>query len=158
MICLRMRKTYTVKTLLGDFKVITLENPLLSKQVQQLIPIGLVKELQYLIPTYSWTLTLITNWTYFVVTNSYFQCMTPSMWLTNCANPSTRLQSPIREGCWLQNFFLHHSMKIMKLLGYKILWYIKHSNLLKRMKNYSKLGFRLRFSSYLCNCAIIQFL
>ena len=31
-ICLRMGKTYTVKTPPTDFKVITLENPLLSKQ------------------------------------------------------------------------------------------------------------------------------
>ena len=33
MICLRMGKIYTAKTLLGDFKVTTPENPLLSKQV-----------------------------------------------------------------------------------------------------------------------------
>ena len=33
MICLRMGKTNTAKTLLGDFKVITPENPLLSQQV-----------------------------------------------------------------------------------------------------------------------------
>ena len=32
-ICLRMRKTYTVKTPPGNFKVTTPENPLLSKQV-----------------------------------------------------------------------------------------------------------------------------
>ena len=31
-ICLRMGKTYTTKTLPGDFKVTILENPLLSKQ------------------------------------------------------------------------------------------------------------------------------
>ena len=31
-ICLRMEKTYTVKTLSGDFKVTTLKNLLLSKQ------------------------------------------------------------------------------------------------------------------------------
>ena len=31
-ICLRMRKTYTVKTPPGDFKVTTPKNPLLSKQ------------------------------------------------------------------------------------------------------------------------------
>ena len=31
-ICLQMRKTYTAETPLGDFKVTTLENPLLSKQ------------------------------------------------------------------------------------------------------------------------------
>ena len=32
MICLRMGKTYTVKSILGDFKVITPQNPLLSQQ------------------------------------------------------------------------------------------------------------------------------
>ena len=32
MICLQMRKTYTTKTPLGDFKVTTPENPLLWKQ------------------------------------------------------------------------------------------------------------------------------
>ena len=31
-ICLQMRKTYTEKTSPGDFKVNTLENPILSKQ------------------------------------------------------------------------------------------------------------------------------
>ena len=31
-ICLQMGKTYTAETPLGDFKVTTLENPLLSKQ------------------------------------------------------------------------------------------------------------------------------
>ena len=31
-ICLQMEKTYTAKTPLGDFKVTTPENPLLSKQ------------------------------------------------------------------------------------------------------------------------------
>ena len=31
-ICLRMGKTYTAKTPLGEFKVTTPENPLLSKQ------------------------------------------------------------------------------------------------------------------------------
>ena len=33
MICLRMRKTFKAKTPLGDFKVTTPENPLLSQQV-----------------------------------------------------------------------------------------------------------------------------
>ena len=31
-ICLRMEKTNTAKTLQGDFKITTLENPLLSQQ------------------------------------------------------------------------------------------------------------------------------
>ena len=81
----------------------------------------LVKESQYLIPTYSWTLTPIPNWTCSIVTISSFQCTAPSTWLTNCADPSTWLQSPTREGCWLQNSSVHHMMKIEKLLGYKTL-------------------------------------
>ena len=80
-----------------------------------------VKDSQYLIPTYSWILTPIPNWTYSVVTISHFQCTAPSTWLTNCTNPSTRLQSPTREGCWLQSSLVHHMMKIEKLLGYKTL-------------------------------------
>ena len=66
-----------------------------------------VKESQYLIPTYSWTFTLISNWTCSVVTISPFDARLPSMWLTNCTNPSTRLQSPTREGCWLQSSSVH---------------------------------------------------
>ena len=62
-----------------------------------------VKESQYLIPTYSWTLTPIPNWTCSVVTISPFDAWLPSTWLTSCADPSTQLQSPTREGCWLQS-------------------------------------------------------
>ena len=80
-----------------------------------------VKKSQYLIPTYSWTLTPIPNWTCSIVTISHFQCMAPSTWLTNYADPSTRLQSPTREGCWLQSSSVHHTMKIKKLLGHKTL-------------------------------------
>ena len=36
-----------------------------------------VKESQYFIPTYSWTLTPIPNWTYFVVTISLFDAQFP---------------------------------------------------------------------------------
>ena len=42
-----------------------------------------VKESQYLIPSYSWTLTPIPNWTCFVVKISPFLCTAPSTWLTN---------------------------------------------------------------------------
>ena len=82
-----------------------------------------IKKSQYHIPTYSWTLTPIPNWTCSVVTISHFQCTTPSTWLTNCEDPSTRLQSPTKKGCWLQSFLVHHTMKINKLLGYKTLRY-----------------------------------
>ena len=80
-----------------------------------------VKESQYLILTYSWTLIPVPNWTCSVVTISHFQCMAPSTWLTNCADPNMQLQSPTREGCWMQSSPVHHMMKIEKLLGYKTL-------------------------------------
>ena len=97
MICLRMRKTYMAKT-----PLVILRSPLPrihyyhNKRLQ-------IKESQYLIPTYSWTFIPIPNWTCFVVTISPFDAWLPSMWLTNCMDPNTRLQSPTREGCWLQS-------------------------------------------------------
>ena len=66
-----------------------------------------VKEFQYLIPIYSWTLTPKSNWTCSVVTISPFDARLPSTWLTNCTDPNTRLQSPIRKDCWLQSSSVH---------------------------------------------------
>ena len=66
-----------------------------------------VKKSQYLIPTSSWTLTAIPNWTYSIVTISLFDARLPSTWLTNCTDLNTRLQSPTRESCWLQSFSVH---------------------------------------------------
>ena len=45
----------------------------------------------------------------------------PSMWLTKCADPSTRLQSPTKKivGCKFLQFI--HTMKIKKMLGHKTL-------------------------------------
>ena len=59
------------------------------------------------LPTYSWTLTPIPNWTCSVVTVPLSDARLPSMWLTNYANPSTRLQSPIWKDCWLQSSSVH---------------------------------------------------
>ena len=57
-----------------------------------------VKESQYLIPTYSWTLTPIPNWTYSVVKISPFQCTTSNTWQTNrCTDPSTWLTTNLRR-------------------------------------------------------------
>ena len=56
-----------------------------------------VKKFQYLIPTYSWTLTPIHNWTCFVVIISHFQCTAPNTWLTNCTDPSTRLDHQLEK-------------------------------------------------------------
>ena len=92
-----------------------------------------VKESQYLIPTYSWTLISIHNWTCSVVKISHFQCTAsrtwlinwctaPSMWLTNrCMDPSTWLTHQLKKdvGCKVLQFI--HTMNIKKLIGYKTL-------------------------------------
>ena len=70
-ICLRMGKTYTAKTPPGDFKVTTPDNQLLLQQVVT------SKGIQYLIPTYSWTYTPISNWTCSVVTIFPFNAWLP---------------------------------------------------------------------------------
>ena len=77
-----------------------------------------VKEFRYLLPTYSWTLTLIHNCTSSVVTMSPFQCTAPNTWQTNrCTDPNTRLtplhkskyvtNTPTWEGYWLQSSLVH---------------------------------------------------
>ena len=91
-ICLRMGKTSKAKPhrviLRSSFSRIHYYH---NKRLQ-------VKKSQYLIPTYSWTLTLIPKWTCFVVTISHFQCMAPSTWLANrCTDPSTWLTTNLRR-------------------------------------------------------------
>ena len=87
MIYLRIGKTYTAKTPSGNFKVTTLENPLLSKQA--------VTNKGILVPYTNLQLNPYPNTQLdlFCSDNSSFRCTTPSTWLTNCADPSTRLQS-----------------------------------------------------------------
>ena len=103
------------KTSPGDFQVTTPETPLLSQQV--VTSKGILSTL----PTYSWTLTPIPNWICSVVTIPLFDARVPNTWLTNCADPNTRLQSPTKKvvGCKVLQFI--HTMKIKKMLGHKIL-------------------------------------
>ena len=68
------------------------------------------------LPTYSWTLTPIPNRTCSVVTVPLSDARLPTTWITNCVDPSTRLQSPI---CKVLQFI--HMMKIKKMLGHKTL-------------------------------------
>ena len=87
-----MGKTNIAKTPPDDFKVTLLRiHYYHNKRLQ-------VKESQYLIPTYSWTLTPIPNWTYSVVTIYPFQFMAPNKWLTiQCTDPSTWLTTNLRK-------------------------------------------------------------
>ena len=65
-----------------------------------------VKKSQSFIPTYSWTLTPIPNWTCSVVTISHFQCMAPSTWLTNLMRRSLyATYSPSWERMLVAKFF-----------------------------------------------------
>ena len=68
------------------------------------------------LPTYSWTLTPISNRTCSIVIVPLSDARLPTTWLTNYVDPSTRLQSPI---CKILQFI--HMMKIKKMLGHKTL-------------------------------------
>ena len=87
MICLWMGKNLMAKTLPGDFQVTTPETPLLSQQAVT------SKGISSTLPTYSWTLTAIPNWTCSVVTVPISDAWLPSTWLTNCTDPSTPIWS-----------------------------------------------------------------
>ena len=101
MICLRMGKTYMTKTPSVTSKGIPI--PYTNLQLN---------------PYPNTQLDL------FCSDNLSFQCTTPSTWLTNSMRGSQyTAYSSTREGCWLQSFSIHHTMKITKLLGYKTLRY-----------------------------------
>ena len=103
----------TAKTRPGDFQVTTRETSLLSQQ--EVTSKGIPSTL----PTYGWTLTPIPNWTYSVVTVPLFDARLPSTWLTNCADPSTQLQSPTKKIIGSKVLQFIHMMKIKKMLGHK---------------------------------------
>ena len=115
MIYLWIGKTNMIKTPPGDFKVITFENSLLSKQAVPSKGITVPYTNLQLNPYPNTQLDL------FCSDDLSFQCTAPSTWLTNYADPSTWLQSPTREGYWLQSSSIHHTMKIEKLLSYETL-------------------------------------
>ena len=91
MICLQIGKNLTAKTLSGDFQVTTPETPLLS---QQAVP---SKGIPSTLPSYSWTLTPISNWTYSVVTIPLSDAWLPSTWLTSCADPVRDFKHQLRR-------------------------------------------------------------
>ena len=96
-ICLWIRKTYKAKTPPGDFQITTFEIPLLSQQAVTSKGIPIPYTNLQLNPYPNTQLDL------FYSENSPFDARLPSTWLINCTDPSTRLQSPTREGCWLQS-------------------------------------------------------
>ena len=100
-ICLWMRKNLTAKNPSGDFQVTTLETPLLSQQAIT------SKGIPSTLPTYSWTLTPIPNWTCSVVTIPFFDARLPSTWLTVARIPVCDFNNTNWEDCWLQSSSVH---------------------------------------------------
>ena len=70
--------------------------------------------------------------------NFSFWCTAPSTWLTNCANPSTRFQSPTRGGCWLQSSSVHPNDEDQEDAWSQNLTVHKHNNFFTRTMNYGK--------------------
>ena len=116
MIYIRMGKNLTAKTPPGDLQVTTPKTPLLSQQA--IISKGIPSTL----PTYSWTLTPIPNWTCSVVTVPLSNARLPSTWLTVARIPVCNFKTPSEKivGCKVLQFI--HMMKIKKMLGHKTLW------------------------------------
>ena len=96
-ICLRMWKNLTAKTPLGDFQVTTPETPLLSQQMVT------SKGIPSTLPTYSWTLTPIPNWTCSIVIVPLSNARLPSMWLTVTRIPIRDFNNTNWEDYWLQS-------------------------------------------------------
>ena len=65
-----------------------------------------------------------------------------------------QLQSPTRDGCWLQNFSVHHTMKIVKLLDYKTLWCKNTVASSRIMAN--QVSVTLLHSCEIFSCAIVR--
>ena len=137
----------TTKTPLGDFQVTTPETPLLSQQAVT------SKGIPSTLPTYSWTLTPIPNWTCSIVTVSLSDARLPSTWLTSYADPSTRLQSPTKKIVDYKVLQFNHMMKIKKMLGHKTLR-CKYTTTSSRERN--ELGQELHLWSQFARTGFVQ--
>ena len=100
-ICLRMGKNLTAKTPPGNFQVTIPETPLLSQQAVT------SKVILSTLPTYSWTVTPIPNWTCYVVTIPLSDARLPSTWLTVVRIPIHNFNNTNWEDCRLQSSSIH---------------------------------------------------
>ena len=125
-------KNITIKTPSGDFQVTTPKTPLLSQQAVTNIGISVPYTNLQLNPYLNTQLDL------FCSDSSSFDTRVPSIWLTNCADPNTRLQSPTREGCWLQSCLVHLSNEDQEDAWSQNPMVHIHSNFFTRMMNKGK--------------------
>ena len=114
----------------------TLENPLLSKQAVTSKGISVPYTNLHLNPYPNTQLDLFCS-------NNLSFSMYGSQYVTNQLHESQYATWSLTwEGCWLQNSSVHHTMKIMKLLGHKTLRCI---NTIASSRTRAKLGFRSHF-------------
>ena len=146
-----MGKTYMAKTPPGDFKVTTLENPLLSKQAVTSKGITILYINLQLNPYLNTQLDLFCNDNLsFSMHDSQYMTnqLCRSQYATSITNQRRLLVAKFfnsshdedREVSWLQNPTVY-----------------KHSSFFKRTVNQGKQGFQSHFSSHLWNCALMQF-
>ena len=125
-ICLRIGKTNMVKIPPGDFQVTTPEILLLSQQA--VISKGI------LVPYTNIQLNPYPNTQLdlFGSDNFSFFCMAPKYVTNQLRGSSRRLQSPTREGCWLQSFSVHHNDEDQEDAWLQNPWVHKHSNFFEK--------------------------
>ena len=140
MICLRIGKTNTAKAPPDDFKVTAPKIPLLSQQAVTSKGITVPYTNLQLNPYFNTQLDLFCN------DNFSFWCTAPSTWLINCVDPCTRLQSPTREGCWLQSSSVYPNNENQEDAWSQNPTVYKHSNFFTRTMNYGKFCFRSQFA------------
>ena len=150
-----MGKNLTVKTPPSDFQVTTPETPLLSQQAVT------SKGIPSTLPTYSWTLTPISNWTCSVMTVPLSDAWLPSTWLIVARIPVRDFKTPTKKivSCKVLQFI--HTKKIKKMLGHKTLW-CKYTETSSRERDELGQELRLRsqfawteFAQWLCDLCTI---
>ena len=133
-----MGKTYMAKTPLGDFKVTTFENSLLSQQAVTSKGIPVLYTNLQLNPYPNTQLDL------FCSDNLSFQCTAPSTLLTNSMCRSQyAAYSPTWKGCWLQSSSVHPHDEDHEAPWLQNPTVYKHSSFLNRKMNK---GICLRFT------------
>ena len=75
------------------------------------------------LPTYSWTLIPIPNWTCSIVTVPLSDAWLPSTWLTVARIPVRDFKTPTEKIVGYKVLQFIHTIKIMKMLGHKTLQY-----------------------------------
>ena len=129
-ICFRMGETYLAKTPLGDFKVITSENSLLSQQAVTSKGILVPYTNQQLNPYPNTKLDL------FCSDNLSFQCMDSDTWLINLMCRSQYVAyTPNWEECWLQSCSVHQHDENHEASWLQNLTTYKRSSFLKGKMN-----------------------